>query len=637
MRKLGRALAVVAIVAASVLVVPSSASAIDALPPPVAEVPDTASRIVKVVGTGTAIGDETAVRAAQIWKAYLDYVKTLQTPPVIPPEAPPVVTPPAKPVTAPKPFMRGVAPGTAGASLLTAFQGGWAIGQGGLQLYGMISGTDQQKLMCQNAPEWFNAINGFMTFGLASNCAAAVELANADIERWSGASFQGYTIGAPVGRLGDGSYCFPISWPANNGGSAFIPNSNPRVQIYALQSDGRWVGWNITTPTGTSWCKSAFKVDLAHSTTMALGLGPVGASAPTSRVVENDTNPNRQPSCSISWSDGTTTTGLGQAYRESNGLPMSSEGLGCKSAWDAKPGAGLDYMPSRIKVDSDEGGSKTTISDQEVPAFSPTDLLPLDPNLGNGRGLVLEKVSDGVTVSCMTWEADCAQWWEQTQQGTQPNVGTSVYRCTYGGQVIDLLECGPYRHTFDTKTSTPTITDPSTGEQVPWISENSLNSTSPDSVPRPGDQCMSSWPATPNPIEWVAHPVKCALVAAFVPRPAVVDASKAQIQAAWNASSFGGLVLAATGLVNLFETEQGCEGLPFEINFFGTMFRDRLFAACSEPWAGVAAVFRNIISGVLFVGGFLAILRYGAGVFGFVGLGLGLGDRDSSSGSVRFK
>jgi hypothetical protein len=140
-----------------------------------------------------------------------------------------------------------------------------------------------------------------------------------------------------------------------------------------------------------------------------------------------------------------------------------------------------------------------------------------------------------------------------THNGTQPQTGTQTYACSFNGNPVALTECGVYRYTFDSRTATPTITDPVTDEQIVWGSRpdgsNSIDpGTGPGTATSPGTQCMAEWGSAPDPVQWVLHPVKCALVWAFVPRTAVATATQLRMEDHWRGSLPGQLAEAISGI-----------------------------------------------------------------------------------------
>ncbi|MFC5432662.1 hypothetical protein [Microbacterium suwonense] len=543
--------------------------------------------------------------------------------------APKPITPPAKFV---KPPIDGGAVGVA----LTSFMAGWGIGQGGIALYAAAHDDTYEDVMCRQ-PGWWRGVNDFITFGLsATDCTGTVVEPNAD-------AHTGFT---PI-RVGDferiylgthvdtGSGTTYACWLATGAAPQTLTPLGLRPVV--MGEDGVWVystGFGVPVDGGPYAGRYCGRPDSSIAREQLWSTGAV----PPVRVIRIDTgevvaealplsgDPVRTPRCEITWEDGTTTTGTGTDYQESVGLPLSAAGLGCEQAYVSKPGAGPDLLPSKIDVESEdtESGAITEISSQEVPSFGPDQRKGLTP--GNGAGLVLEKVVNKVTDSCNSWTPDCSGWWEQTGHGTQGETDTGTYRCTYGGAVVDLGECSPYRGTFETKTSTPTITDPATGTEVDW-SSSPMNSTDPTVGPTPGEVCMSEWGSAANPIEWVLQPVKCAMVWAFVPRTDVMVEAQTAIAEAWEPTIVGQLPGVVAAAVSVPNGGSGCLGphvvIPIHLGDLDTGYDGYPLSACDAPFDVLATWARVIGSAVLIWLTGLGIIRRSSAIVNAPGLGGG--------------
>jgi hypothetical protein len=336
----------------------------------------------------------------------------------------------------------------------------------------------------------------------------------------------------------------------------------------------------------------------------------------------NSANPQRTPDCKLTWPGGGTTTASGAKYTEVGGLPLHSIESACQQAFVSKPGAGPGLLPTEIQIGStnDESGARTELATSPVPDFTESERKGLTPGTTAG-GLVLQKVAGATVSSCMTWSIDCSGWWEETDEGTST---TSPYRCLYNGSAVSLVECGIYRHTFDTQTQTPTITDPVTGEEVGWSAQpstgNSINpGTGPGTAGSPADQCFATgWAAVANPIDWVLVPIKCALVWAFVPRVAVVEETVTGLgQAAGDVASVDPLI----ALMGTLPASNGCDGIPIDITFFGQVAHGQLLAACDGYARTAATVVNGLLTLVVCTAALVAVTKYAAAVFGFVGPG----------------
>lgn len=595
---------------------PAHADVIPAPPPPVSEIPLLPSQAVKSL-TGSAVGDSIV---PDMLRAQDTLIKIARTTPA-------AVKPPV-PISAPVTVTRGAAAGS-GALVTLSFAAGWAITDGTLALYAATTGNDNP--LDQACGTWLQGPVQVLYPISSPDCSATVVKPNEDAPMdWQPAVYPGATMPAFQGSAVVGGstvyacYSSPgvapagTSWQYDNGGGGdgFVGSWTPASANVNCTRIGK-VGTGYA-----SWAAS-----LGARVPLRL-VGPGGVLA---QETVTGTNPTRTASCRIGWEDGTTTTGTGATYQETTGVPMTATGLGCEQAFVSKPGAGPDLMPSSIDVESDDGTSKTAISHSTVPDFTATERKALDPTAGNGHGLVLERTQDGQWLSCNTWKADCAGWWTASSEGTV----TDAYRCTYAGEAVDLTECGPYRATFDTQTSTPAITDPVTGEQTDWATDaDPGNSTDPAAGPTPGQACMDSWSSAPNPIEWVLTPIKCAFVWGFVPRSGKGREAGDKIRGSFDTSIIGAVAASAGAIAGAFTGSPGCAGLPIVINAFGFHYADTLFAACTQPMAGIAATIRGILTGLVYIGGLFALVRYLGSVFGFVGFGAG---GTAQQSGVRFR
>lgn len=538
---------------------------------------------------------------------------------------------PKVPITSPGAVPK-LSPVVAGGPASAALSGWFAIGGAGaaVSFVGQVTGTDFDSAMC-GADSWVQTGYGWLTMGMGPSCKAPVVQPNVDVVPGVGPLTWGSFSLVRSGTYSTGSgggYCwirtgdFPSGWYSlsPDGVSYSSPTSVGSGSSTAVKTGCGWVAGETTK----HWSRNPSYVVITNATHPD-GAGRVVASAP---VLGAD--PLRDSVCTLTWKDGSTTTGFVGQYRESEGFPIGVVDHACTEAFVSKPGAGPDLLPDRISIGSTntETGAKTEIAGQDVPDFTESERKGL--NVGNGTGLVLRKVAGLDAGSCMTWAADCAGWWETSSSGTDE----SSYRCEFGGAPVDLAECGIYRRTFDTKTDTPTVTDPDTGEQTRWT-----NTTDPANSYGTGAQsnqsnnaCVTSFSL--NPVDWVLRPLRCA----FEPRQSKIDQAKARLNAAWTGSGIGGSLLALGGLLDAFNSNVGCGGLPFHLEAFGTTLVDtRLLAACEEPARGIAATVRTVLTVGIIGGGILATIRYLGALFGFAAFGRVNNGANSGKSGVHFE
>jgi hypothetical protein len=575
-------------------VVPAdTARAAESLPPgPVHEVPDLPSRTIKMAPTASW----NEGRVVEMWRAILSES----------------VKPGKDLATVPKPITPAAALAPArSVPLVQAFMGGFAIGSAGLQMYGAVTGTDPLDSLCGSG---FEGVGSILYFGFMPECVQPVFTPNVDTTAISQVSFNGKTLTLKGTWTSSGTtfWCYGAAT-----GGVWPGSGHSYVAYYTAggsQTGSLGSGSQLNSQCGGTAMYSriqsgtAARMDIRNTTT-----GQIVA-----QWTETAADPLRTPRCSIDWEDGTTTTGAGAPYRETEGFAPDPTRTGCKTAWDAKPGAGPSLLPDRIRLDSqDDAGAITEIADHEVPDMSPDQRRALEPQIS--RGLVLEKVADGVTKSCMTWDAVCVDWWTATQSGTQESTESGTYRCSFNNAAVSLAECGVYRHTFDTQTQSPTITDPQTGEPAPWGAALPGWSTISPTVTG-GGACGASFSL--NPVDWVVNPLKCV----FVPSSVAVQATTMGIGTAWSGTWPSQAMQAGTAAITAVQAADlsGCQGphIHWEISWPADIVWDAYpLNACGPPFDVLALTARVV--GALLVMGYTAwgITRRVGAIFNAPGVG----------------
>jgi hypothetical protein len=502
-----------------------------------------------------------------------------------------------KAITGPAKFARGAAGGPLG----LAFAGGFAVGEAGVLLYGVATGNDPLPGVCGSG---FAGLAGFMYMGIMPDCAAGVTDANADA-----------TAGVQPLTYGTGSIVITGTFMIGTQGNTCMARSGTLVvpsgaQFQILRgSTGLWGSASPPATGNQSYCTNAGLTGHPYAVLPITGMRWINTT--TQQVFAEAkmgvADPLRTPGCRITWDDNSTTTGAGTPYQESEGFPLSAGGLGCKQAWQNKPGAGTQFMPRDITVESDGGdGTRQEIMRQPIPELDQDEKNALNDT--TGKGLQLFKGTE----SCLTFAADCAGWWAETDNGQALE---TEYRCTFGDNRVALSQCYVYAQTFEADQETPTITDPATGEPKTWTGTGDLNSTAPTTGPNPGDACMTSWAAVANPVEWVLHPVKCALVWAFVPRNTVVDAHMQKGDENWRGSTPGRFATAIAGVGASLDGLGGtdCGGIivpvPDASSWPTVQTTDRaMLAACpGDFFHPFAPWFYWAISGGILIAAFFAI------------------------------
>jgi hypothetical protein len=572
------------------------ASATDPIPGPIDEIVGIPSQVAKSA-TGSPMGDA----------AYSNLLRALRA----------AVGPGTTVAQVPKPLTTAatLTRGAAGGPLVGSFLAGVAIGSGGLRVYAMTTGADVLPGVCGSG---FEGVSQWMYTDLMPDCSKV-----------------------PLDPNSDQALAFP---PLLYAGTTVHATGTSGIYTCLLRSGGVPSGavfqtmngagtWGTSSTPATSGTGGGF-CSLPLSGTAYANLFGYAWSIGGSRVAEtvkSHPDTTRTPRCTVS-GDGSSVTRDGDPYTELTGIPLSAARLGCAQAYEdfvSAPGRGPGFLPDRVKIESDDGTSVTQIADQEVPDLAPDQEKSFVE--GNGHGLVLSRVVGTLMQSCMTWEADCAGWWAASEEGTS---STSPYRCTYAGEQIALIECGAYRHTFDSQTATPTITNPDTGNQVGWSAQpntgNSINpGTGPGTGASPADTCFASgWSAVANPVDWILVPVKCALVWAFVPRQTVVDTATTGLTTAWQDTGPGELA-TAVGAWSFSPPGDGCSGLTIpwsETLGHGVEDWNILNACAGSPLQPAAVASTVVLTLSAIIGLVLALTRFFGGTVGFGGLGGGRSD-----------
>lgn len=606
------------------------ASAADPLPPPVDPLPTHPGAYTRALsGSGTFVNDAIgySVFARQQQAAMIRAAQAVGPAPVIP--LPETV---AGAKTA---AITGVRALSAGSIVTGAFMSGWLITDGTLAMYAAQTGTNP----LQNACGWgdFGVATVQVLYPISQpDCSVTIDNPNAGIPsitelaltngytakyngsytHWSGSKGICFTASRATGYSG---YALRVHYRADNQGT---PGGNT---TWHVQFGGGWQGGCPTY----GW--PAATHDLAGHSPVTFDVIRNSDSAVMGTSTTTTADPLRTPSCQLKWPGGSTTTVNGteaQRYQESAGLPLATFSALCNDGFVSKPGHGPDLLPSEITIGSTRvdapGEPMKEIQKQTVPEFTPDEKKGLTGPT-TGGGLVLQRVVGTTINSCMNWSVNCANWWATSNSGTDETVDQDYYRCLYNGQQVALKNCSPYQTTFDTQTSTPTITDPATGTPQPWTNPNPSTGTQTGTFPSTGANpgaatstatggggCTAGW--SWNPVDWVLNPLRCA----FIPSTASVTGTIAGLGAA------AGSIAAVDPLLTLMgelPTGSGCDGLPIVLTFFGQTFEGRLLEACSGPGAAAAAVVNGLLTLALCTASVFAIGRYAAAVFGFVGPG----------------
>jgi hypothetical protein len=228
---------------------------------------------------------------------------------------------------------------------------------------------------------------------------------------------------------------------------------------------------------------------------------------------------------------------------------------------------------------------------------------------------LLRVLSDGTRLDCFANAAQCVGWWVDPDRDVN-------YECQYGSHVVPLLECAPYRPTFDVLTEldggakTETSPDTELGPDPAKYANPDGTLDNPSSTPpvdNPPGTCppKAGFLAFLNPF-WLFDTLKCA----FVP-------SQEGLRAAWDEGDVDwcdtgpGTLICATGAVmaplsEMGDDSTGCMGGPVTVPPIG-MLSDQEeditwypFQACGELTGLVSTWWLGFASASIYLGAFLA-------------------------------
>jgi hypothetical protein len=242
----------------------------------------------------------------------------------------------------------------------------------------------------------------------------------------------------------------------------------------------------------------------------------------------------------------------------------------------------------------------------------------------------------------------CRNWYARVLAGN-----VADFKCYWGAYAVPITSCRPIADLYvpdsvvDPDTDLPTAPQPqpspstsSTAGPLPTTGPNPTTSPTASGAPSPAGTRLptnnptpvpTSIPTTPpepqpnppgsegcmddvwtwNPVSWVLVPVKCALVWAFVPDGATVNAVRQSAGTAWATSGPGVMTTAVLGAVeplgDIGSAESGACGLVVDFPPTGTTLH--LLDACTEPMSTYAPWVKGFLTVVVIVNGAWFLLR----------------------------
>jgi hypothetical protein len=327
-------------------------------------------------------------------------------------------------------------------------------------------------------------------------------------------------------------------------------------------------------------------------------------------------DPERTLSCVIHGDDGQDYTATTAPYHESTGkIPAPT----C-------PSLPAGVSPTKATINQNTAGSAPTklYSGDRTPRDS--ELAQKYPTCQK-TGLCVRdllSVRDG-NKSCFDLgdsNNPCVGWFDDASK-------TSDYKCTYGGNPVDLAYCNQYRQTFDPQqrqNGTP-YSKPTDG--APSLTQNATlpSGARAGQLAQPVDlaSCVAEDIKSGDPWGIIFSPVRCALSWAFTPGPVKLKADVMAIQDAWNATLIGKLNAIAGGWWHALNVA-GCRGphivydnpggkmsAAFSIDAYPM---DACAGAALAPYAPIS---KNLFSAVVAIFATFTVIGTVASVVGFKG------------------
>ena len=284
----------------------------------------------------------------------------------------------------------------------------------------------------------------------------------------------------------------------------------------------------------------------------------------------------------------------------------SAPGPGFPSCDSILPGSHIDQITA---TGGRNGTGELTVT---VPTFgtATTSSYPdCTTNANTASPCLLDLKKNGA--SCVYGSAQCQGWTGYESQMT----------CTWGTYSVPIKWCeDQWRTAFDNLTTPSASASASAtpGAALPTTGTNTDAHASPDptvSAGATGLDCLGgfwSW----DPIDWVLTPVKCALVWAFVPNTATLTSLETSAKSDLTSLGATSWFDAINGFYGgLGGSGSGCQGPHIHWDLVSLDFYP--LAACTEPMATVATIFRSLITVLVLMAGMRSGLRAISQGFGF--------------------
>jgi len=342
------------------------------------------------------------------------------------------------------------------------------------------------------------------------------------------------------------------------------------------------------------------------------------ASTPTAatsgaKVTETDLDPSRIMRCTIAGATGGAVSAVSSAYKESGGVIPNPV---CPAVPDG-------MVPGKVTVTEEGQGVTATEPLYEENTTDAYKKWAADfPECQTGMCILdMYKLDGTKKKTCFVDPYDrCVGWFEDPQRDEK-------YSCEYAGKSISLTECYIYAEIFNTpQTSKGEIFyDPDTGttSPTPEIGSGKAQFAKDGVKPKDFEDCWPTGWNVFNPALWVAQPIQCVAVWAFVPRDEVVSENATRMFENWAEAPPGklGTVMTAWEFV---PPSSGCGGVTVGLEFLPEQIRPgggiTFFNACPgdlmEPYAGFVKILLTL---AICVAATFSVVQSVEGIVGYRG------------------
>ncbi|WBU38527.1 hypothetical protein [Homoserinibacter sp. YIM 151385] len=324
-----------------------------------------------------------------------------------------------------------------------------------------------------------------------------------------------------------------------------------------------------------------------------------GTTGPWTEVTDQEADPERTLTCTITLNNGSKIKDTTAPYKESSGSFPEPR---C-------PQVPPEFYPVRTTLTDSEGN---VLWDEETSDDFQEYMAEDHQRCTKDRDCVLDLVYKPTGLSCFGMGDKCDGWM----------LNKADYQCQYGGRNVSIGECHIYAQIFNyqRRVEGRPYADPRDGDEITGTTGSRFDQqlfARPWQDPTKARSCGGGSNFSVNPLDFVFRPVQCALEWAFAPRLSVVQGTNANIGQAWRSTPPGKLIAIVQGW-NLSFNVNGCGGFPARFDYGDATVNIGIPSACpGTPLADAASKVRLFSSIATVFGAAFAILRMAGAAIGF--------------------